>query len=126
MESTVTSHIGENKGTLTIQGRFDFAIHRDFRTNYEKILGTNGVRAVSVDLNAVDYIDSSALGILLLLREKAMTQNVPVTLISPKSSVRQVLDIAPIDARHAIGFECGDKGARRDSGKSVYRCRYQY
>lgn len=102
MASTVTSHIGENKGTLTIQGRFDFAVHRDFRSNYEKILGTNGVREVNVDLNAVEYVDSSALGMLLLLREKAMAQNVPVTLINPKSSVRQVLDIANFEKLFTI------------------------
>ncbi|MBT9612985.1 MAG: STAS domain-containing protein [Burkholderiales bacterium] len=94
MASTVSNHINDNKASLTISGRFDFSIHRDFRTNYEQILGASGVRELDVDLKGVDYVDSSALGMLLLLREKAMAKNVQMKLVGTQNSVRQVLEVA--------------------------------
>lgn len=94
MASSVSSTVSESKGILTLNGRFDFSIHRDFRSNYESILGTAGVSEIDVNLNGVDYIDSSALGMLLLLREKAMEKNIQMQLLNPKDSVRQVLEVA--------------------------------
>ena len=94
MASTVSNHVNDNKGILSLKGRFDFSIHRDFRSGYENILKTSGLREIDVDLHGVDYIDSSALGMLLLLREKAMAQNVQMKLLSPQDSVRQVLEVA--------------------------------
>lgn len=94
MASTVSHHIDGSKAALTIQGRFDFSIHRDFRANYETILATSGVCELDIDLANVDYVDSSALGMLLLLREKSMARNIQMKLSNPQSSVRQVLEVA--------------------------------
>jgi anti-anti-sigma factor len=94
MASNVSSRVNDNKALLSLNGRFDFSIHRDFRSNYETILNTAGVNELDVDLNGVDYIDSSALGMLLLLREKATGKNIKMTLLNPKDSVRQVLEVA--------------------------------
>lgn len=60
-----------DRATLKLSGRFDFHSHRDFRAAYEKILETGAVREIIIDFGEVDYLDSSALGMLLLLREKA-------------------------------------------------------
>ncbi len=94
MASTVSSRVSDNKGSLSLNGRFDFSIHRDFRSNYETILSAEGVNEIDVDLHGVDYIDSSALGMLLLLREKAMEKKIQMKLLNPKDSVRQVLEVA--------------------------------
>lgn len=102
MTSTVSNHIGDQKATLTINGRFDFSIHRNFRANYEEILGSGAVREIAIDLQSVDYVDSSALGMLLLLREKSMAGNIPVRLINAKTAVRQVLEIANFERLFAI------------------------
>lgn len=94
MASSVSSSVSDHKGVLSLSGRFDFSIHRDFRANYESILGATGVKELDVNLNGVDYIDSSALGMLLLLREKATEKNIKMKLLYPKDSVRQVLEVA--------------------------------
>ena len=100
--STVSTHINDHKATLVITGRFDFSIHRDFRANYEQILEQDGVRELAVDMKDIDYVDSSALGMLLLLREKFMARNIQVTLANPQSPVRQVLDIANFERLFTI------------------------
>jgi anti-anti-sigma factor len=94
MTHSVNNHVQDSHATLSLSGRFDFSIHRDFRRNYEDILGTPGVRELDVDLANVNYIDSSALGMLLLLREKAGAQNIQLKLAHAQGSVRQVLEVA--------------------------------
>lgn len=94
MTGAVTNSIHDNHATLSLAGRFDFSIHRDFRRNYEDILNTPSVRELDVDLSQVNYIDSSALGMLLLLREKATNQNIQIKLAHAQGSVRQVLEVA--------------------------------
>lgn len=79
---------------LALEGRFDFHSHRDFRTAYEQVLENASAREITLSFDGVDYLDSSALGMLLLLREKAEAVNKKVVLSGLKGTVKQVLDIA--------------------------------
>jgi len=79
---------------LSLEGRFDFHSHRDFRTAYEAVLAKAEIREIVIDFNRVDYLDSSALGMLLLLREKAEANNKKVSLSNLSGSVKQVMEIA--------------------------------
>ena len=90
----IASAVADNKATLSLNGRFDFHSHRDFRAAYEKALETAGVREIEINFSAVDYLDSSALGMLLLLREKAEAMGKLVVLAGLQGTVKQVLDIA--------------------------------
>ena len=79
---------------VQLQGRFDFNTHREFRDITESAINGEGVQEIHVDLGLVDYLDSSALGMLLMLRDRARNANKTVALVNCKGSVRQVLDIA--------------------------------
>ena len=79
---------------LTLAGRFDFHSHRDFRTAYEALLANAEVREIAVDFGRVDYLDSSALGMLLLLREKVEAAGKKIKLTNITGPVKQVLEIA--------------------------------
>ncbi|MDQ8021003.1 MAG: STAS domain-containing protein [Moraxellaceae bacterium] len=92
MEANVT--VNEGQATLHLSGRFDFKAHREFREAVEKLLSQSPGRSVSVDLASVSYLDSSALGMLLMLRDKAKAASREVHLTGVKGNVRQVLDIA--------------------------------
>jgi len=85
---------GNGKAVIKLSGRFDFNSHREFRASYENLLGRNELKEFVVDLSGVDYLDSSALGMLLLLRDKLAAESKAVALANCQSSVRQVLDIA--------------------------------
>jgi len=52
------------------------------------------VREIVIDFGEVDYLDSSALGMLLLLREKADGASKRVVLAGLQGTVKQVLEIA--------------------------------
>lgn len=80
--------------TITLAGRFDFNTHRDFRTAYEPLITDSECQAVTVDFSGVDYLDSSALGMLLMLRDKLGGCGKDVVLSGVQGNVRQVLEIA--------------------------------
>ena len=92
MQATVSISNGEAQVKLV--GRFDFNSHREFRAAYETVLDSAEVRTLVVDLGGVDYLDSSALGMLLMVRDKVGSANKAILLANAQSGVKQVLDIA--------------------------------
>ena len=83
-----------DKVTLVLSGRFDFSVHRDFRTGYEDALNAAGAKKIALDMAAVDYLDSSALGMLLLLNERARATNAEVSIVRCSPGVMKILEIA--------------------------------
>lgn len=92
MQASILNESG--KTIIKLVGRFDFNTHREFRAAYEPLVGDAAVRSVVVDLSGVDYLDSSALGMLLMLRDKLGGASKDVTLSGVRGNVKQVLDIA--------------------------------
>lgn len=90
----VSSSIQQDKVILTLNGRFDFNSHRDFRSSYDDVLQNNAIKQLEVNLNGVDYLDSSALGMLLLLKERAEAAHITLELTNCRGMVKQVLDVA--------------------------------
>jgi len=88
--------------TIRLDGRFDFSTHRDFRAAVEQALHDAAANLIMVDLGGVDYLDSSALGMLLMLRDKVGVAKRTVSLTNCRGSVRQVLDIANFDKLFTI------------------------
>lgn len=75
---------------IQVEGRFDFNCHQSFRKAYEAVSGQ--FTACVVDLRATEYLDSSALGMLLVLRESL--GGVKVRVINCRPSVLKILHIA--------------------------------
>lgn len=92
MQASISKDAG--KAVIKLSGRFDFNTHREFRNAYEPLIGDAETRAVVVDFSAVDYLDSSALGMLLMLRDKLGGAGKEVALTGVRGNVKQVLDIA--------------------------------
>ena len=94
---SVVSEISEDRKKLTIliKGRFDFSSHQCFREAYERI--DSRPDAIVVDLKETTYLDSSALGMLLLLRDHAGGDGADVRVINSKSDVRKILAISNFD-----------------------------
>lgn len=82
------------RADLKLSGRFDFNAHREFRSAYEPVMADAEVKALNIDLAAVEYLDSSALGMLLMLRDKAGAANKTLALVNVRGAVKQVLEIA--------------------------------
>lgn len=92
MQTTLTKEGA--KAQIKLSGRFDFNAHREFRAAYDPLIADAVVQSVTVDFSSVDYLDSSALGMLLMLRDKLGGVNKEVVLAGVQGNVKQVLDIA--------------------------------
>jgi len=92
--SNVSQLISQDKKqvVISVNGRFDFSSHQAFRKAYCDLPGS-GIE-YRVNMSKTDYIDSSALGMLLLLREHAGNDKAQVVIEDPSEMVRQVLEIA--------------------------------
>jgi anti-anti-sigma factor len=82
------------RAVVRLSGRFEFSAHREFRETIDAALRNDDIEEVVIDLAEVAYIDSSALGMLLMLREKANGARKKLALASPRGVVKQALDIA--------------------------------
>jgi len=89
--STIVSDSGE-KVTISVSGKFDFQLYDEFRSAYSETAGSG--TNYEVDLSAADYLDSSALGMLLLLREHAGGESSKIDITQVSEDVKKVLDVA--------------------------------
>lgn len=77
---------------IKIQGRFDFSVHKEFKNAYEN--SASNITSYEIDMGATSYLDSSALGMLLLLRDYAGGDNASIAITRTTPDVRKVLTIS--------------------------------
>jgi anti-anti-sigma factor len=88
--SVTASSNPQGAHVITISGRFDFSCHPEFRAAFSSLsAGTE----VIVDFSTTTYIDSAALGMLLLLRDRVGDPR-HIRLANCKGQPDQVLRIA--------------------------------
>jgi anti-anti-sigma factor len=87
---------GSTNTTVALKGRFDFQAHQEFRRTVEGLL-RSGHSALTLDLSEVSFIDSSALGMLLLTRESCEKAGGAVVLDRPQEYVEKVLRLCHFD-----------------------------
>ncbi|MEW5248544.1 STAS domain-containing protein [Microbulbifer sp. 2201CG32-9] len=86
--------------TIRVAGSFDFSLHPDFQRAYQNF--SPSPKCYSVDLSETSYLDSAALGMLLLLRDhcygdgsRAEAQR--VELVNPRPHVANILAASNFD-----------------------------
>ncbi|QOL24777.1 STAS domain-containing protein [Thalassotalea sp. LPB0316] len=91
----ITSHYDQAQQALVIaiDQQFDFSMHQAFKEAYSQIDNSQSTHYI-IDLANTTYMDSSALGMILLLREHALASDGKVTIKAPSDSVLKVLEIA--------------------------------
>lgn len=89
-----------NVVTITIDGRFDFSSHRDFKDAYET--HGNKVEKYLIDMSDAVYLDSSALGMLLLLRDFAGGNDADISIINCCTEVKNIFTISNFEQLFSI------------------------
>ena len=92
----VTSQITED-GVLTISitSRFDITTYKEFSDAYKDKL--DSVSKWVIDLAEVEYLDSSALGMLLMLRERSGGNSAAIDIINCSTAVQKILKTVNFD-----------------------------
>ena len=94
---------------LKIFDRFDSSSFAEFKNICEQIFSNKSVKNISVDVSSLKYMDSSALGMLMILDEQAAQAKKRLTLTSVPGPVANVLKIANADKLFTINLPSGMK-----------------
>jgi HptB-dependent secretion and biofilm anti anti-sigma factor len=94
MSLNVQHDIEQDCVTLQLGNHFDFSVHRQF---HDACLGTSRSRSYVIDLGEVENMDSSALGMLLLLREHAGGDRAEIRIVNANNALRGTLRVAGFD-----------------------------
>lgn len=86
--------------TLRLEDGFDFSMHRAFRDAYMR--PDIEPRSYLVDTGGTERIDSSALGMLMLLCERAQAHQATIHLVNCSAALRNILRVAGFDKQLTI------------------------
>ena len=97
----ISGDVGDdgNSVQVKITGRFDFNAHHDFRNVYRN---EKASAAYTIDMSGTDYIDSSALGMLLLLREHAGNESANITIQGCNEDIKKIFAISNFEKLFTI------------------------
>ncbi|MBE0439842.1 MAG: STAS domain-containing protein [Gammaproteobacteria bacterium] len=88
---SISTEIKDNNLIIKIKGRFDFKAQAEFRGAYEKAQPS---AKFVVDLSQTDYMDSSALGMLLLLHDYAGGDKSQIEIVKCSEDVKAIFAIS--------------------------------
>lgn len=78
---------------LYLSGRLDFSRRQEFLEVLDRFLGdVSALVEICVDCGQLTYLDSSGLGLLLVLRDRARNLGCAVALVDCREGVRDILN----------------------------------
>ena len=80
--------------------KFDFSKVEDFRNAYDKL--DDDVAHIAVDLSQTEYMDSSALGMLLNMQKSLANKELSYSIENARPQVAKILKISRFDKKFDI------------------------
>lgn len=79
---------------LRLPSRFDYSFHRQFGELYTPLIEGGTCKEIILDFNQVEYLDSSALGMMVLLQKKSSGSNIKVKIKGARGATDDILKMA--------------------------------
>jgi len=79
---------------INLPSRFDYSYHKAFSDTYASILEDNSVNLIVIDFSRVEYVDSSGLGMLVMLHKKASAKSKKIKIKGAKGATEEILKVA--------------------------------
>lgn len=101
---SISSSVSPNGKSLKIEidGRFDASSLDEFRKCYEDASTSGAPQNYNVDLKNAVYLDSSALGMLLVLRDYAGGESAQITISNCSPEVKKIFSISSFEQLFTI------------------------
>jgi anti-anti-sigma factor len=99
---SIEADYSTDSSTLVIRmdNKFDFSKVQDFRRAYSQ--PDDEVKTIVVDLKQTEYMDSSALGMLLNMQKTFEGKNIDFEIIHCQEQVLRILKISRFDKKFTI------------------------
>ncbi len=89
----ITQEINNKKATLRLEGNFTYTQRKAFQEALKTIC-TDQVEEVVIDLSQVAFLDSAALGLLMISHRQLEAERRKLSLAYPQPTVRQIIELA--------------------------------
>lgn len=83
-----------NTVVIQITGDFIFSLQKEFRNAYENL---NSKKTIIIDLRETTYMDSSALGMILILNDKVSRSGSTIKVINCKEAIKRIFLMTNLD-----------------------------
>jgi anti-anti-sigma factor len=80
--------------TLRLPSRFDYSFHRQFGEMYAPLIDSLSCKEIVLDFTQVEYLDSSALGMMVLLNKKFSGQGNKIKIKGAHGATEEILKMA--------------------------------
>ncbi|PJA78569.1 MAG: anti-anti-sigma factor [Nitrospirae bacterium CG_4_9_14_3_um_filter_51_5] len=90
----VTHEKNEKAVIVHLAGRFDFGARKTFKDSMDQAM--KEAMPIVLDFGQVSFVDSSALGLLVIAHQTLKSRKIPFFLLNPQTYVKQVLDLANV------------------------------
>lgn len=88
--------------SLYLSGEFSISDHRTFGPIISQIEQGEGIQSIVLYMEKLTYLDSAAIGILLVLRDKASKRNIPVTIVGLQGDVAAIFQLTQLNTLFTI------------------------
>jgi anti-sigma B factor antagonist len=92
---TITPTTHDTWGLLTVDGELDLSTSPELREALVAL--ADGYDRIAIDLRAVTFMDSTALGVIVAAMKRAREHGGELALVGPNGSPRKVLSITALD-----------------------------
>ncbi|GGY63071.1 chemotaxis locus anti-sigma factor antagonist [Cellvibrio zantedeschiae] len=79
---------------IRLPSRFDYSFHRQFGDLYTPLIEGGECDDIILDFSQVEYLDSSALGMMVLLQKKSSVNNIKVKIKGARGATDEILKMA--------------------------------
>lgn len=80
--------------TVILPSRFDYGYHKDFQRQCTEHIEDAAITGVIFDFSRVEYVDSAALGMMLMWQRRAATARKKMSIKGARGATAQILEMA--------------------------------
>lgn len=89
----IVKHLNQGTYDVTMSGQFTFTDHPEFRAILAKI-GDKDVKQIIFNMRQVEFVDSAALGMMLLAHDEAEKHHKQLIISGATGQVKKMFDMA--------------------------------
>ena len=79
---------------LTLPTRFDYSYHKEFQSLCAECIEKADVKSIVLDFSRVEYLDSAALGMMMMWQRRLDVANKKMMIKGAKGTAEQILSMA--------------------------------
>lgn len=80
--------------TIVLPDRFDYSYHKEFQCQCGEHIESQSIENIIFDFSRVEYIDSAALGMMMMWQRRAAASNKKMSIKGAKGAAAQILEMA--------------------------------